>query len=310
MITIILKQTRILSYSYFASAIPGTPIYVKVENVGRFRDNLEAFGFNDADESGTTILPCSINRYARKNAEPYFTINRQLPKENYTQTVYWTRYEWAGRGQLNPVTDFSYIVKKRYHRDYFPPYDVKFTLVKNSNDSYIVSEAIPYTDENREKLLNTVNMILGVFGECSVDFNEKENGVRRTVVNWDILPQGEYPWETVKETLHRLTKDRKKTQVELMIRNCEAIYQRNPDFVAYGRAGFKGYAVFGFTSRNLYILESAMPNNATYILQDDWESISQLSKAEILSQELHKARIIHSESWQKNFDAIMEGKNG
>ena len=95
-----------------------------------------------------------------------------------------------------------------------------------------------------------------------------------------------------------------------MLRNCEAIYAEHPDFVAYGRSGFKGYAVFGFTERNLYILESVMPNNATYVLENDWETISQLSKAEILSQELHKARIVHSENWQKNFDKIMEGKNG
>ena len=69
-------------------------------------------------------------------------------------------------------------------------------------------------------------------------------------------------------------------------------------------------AVFGFTSKNLYILESALPNNATYVLQNNWETISQLSKAEILSQDLHSARIIHSENWQKNFERIMEGNDG
>ena len=59
-----------------------------------------------------------------------------------------------------------------------------------------------------------------------------------------------------------------------------------------------------------YILESVFPNNATYVLQDNWEKISQLSKAEILSQNLHKARIVHSESWKKNFDALMEEQDG
>ena len=96
----------------------------------------------------------------------------------------------------------------------------------------------------------------------------------------------------------------------LALKDAWKIYAEHPDFVAYGRSGFKGYAVFGFTERNLYILESVMPNNATYVLENDWETISQLSKAEILSQELHKARIVHSENWQKNFDKIMEGKNG
>lgn len=310
MVFIFLKQTRIRSCSYFASAIPGTPVYIRVSDINRFSDQLKAFGFRDSDENGTSILPCGINRYAKMNAEPYFTVNRQLPKEEYSQTVYWTRYEWAGRGQLNPVTDFSFITKKRYHRDYFPPHAVNFTLVKGENTSYIVSDPIPYSDSNHAKLLNTINMVLGVFGECYVDFSEDITDIKRVVVNWDILPQGECPWPAVKETLGKLTKDQTRTQTELMLRNCEAIYEKNPDFVAYGRAGFRGYAVFGFTKNNLYILESALPNNATYVLQDDWESISKLTKAEILSQGLHKARIIHSESWQKSFDAIMEDING
>lgn len=309
MVIILIKKTRINNCSCFAAAVPNTQIRVRVENIGRFDSKLRAFGFKESDENGTSILPCSVNRYAKRNAEPFFTIDKSLPLENYTQTVYWTRYEWAGRDQRNPVTDFSYINKKRYHRDYFAPYSVYFTLVRDGDKSYIVSDAIPYSEENQNKLLNTVNMLLGFFGECTVDFAEQESQTKRVVVNWDILPKGEYPWSTVKETLGDLTKGHTKTRTEMMLRNCEAIYAKQPDFVAYGRSGFKGYVVFGFTRRNLYILESVVPNNATYVLENDWEAISQLSKAEILSQELHKERIIHSENWQKNFDKIMEDKN-
>lgn len=306
----IIRQTRINSCNYFDTAKPNEPIHIKVENVKRFENQLKEFGFQKTDTNGTSILPCSVNRYARKNAEPFFTINKSLPREKYTQTVYWTRNEWAGKGQFNPVTDFSYITRKRYHRDYFPPYSVYFTLITDCDEPYIVSEAIPYTEENQGKLLNTVNMILSLFGECTLDFSPKEDKTKRITVNWDILPQGKYPWRNIKETLHNLAKGNTKTRTEMMLRNCEAIYQKNPDFVAYGRSGFKGYAIFGFTSKNLYILESALPNNATYVLQNDWEYISQLSKAEILSQNLHKSRIIHSKNWQKNFDEIMEVENG
>lgn len=309
MIVILIKQTRINSCRLFATAIPNTPIRVRVEDVGRFDSKLRAFGFMKSDENGTSILPCPVNQYAKKNAESFFTIDKSLPLEEYNQIVYWTRYEWAGKNQRNPVTDFSFIQKKRYHRDYFAPYSVNFTLVMNGDKSHIVSDAILYSEENQNKLLNTINMLLELFGECTVDFTEQDSKVKRVVVNWDILPKGKYPWSTVKKTLDELTKEHTNTRKEMMLRNCEAIYAKHPDFVAYGRAGFKGYAVFGFTSRNLYILESVVPNNATYVLENDWEAISQLSKAEILSQELHKERIIHSKNWQENYDKIMEGKN-
>ena len=306
----VINKKRISSFSYFAEAVPNTPVYVKVDNVGRFKNQLKLFGFQESDDIGSSILPCAVNRYARKNAEEFYTVDKSLPKEDYTQTVYWTRYEWAGKDQLNPVTDFSYINKKRYHRNYFAPYSVYFTLAQEEKESYIISDAILYTEENHGKLLNTVNMHICFIGECTIDFAEPKMKVNRVVVNWDILPKGEYPWETIKGTLSTITKERTKTQTQLMLRNCELINAKKPDFVAYGRSGFKGYIVFGFTNRNLYVLESAIPNNATYVLQDNWEAISKLSKAEILSQELHKARIIHSENWTKNFDKIMEDNNG
>ena len=116
--------------------------------MGRFERQLRAFGFQNVDESGASILPCSVNRYAKKNAEPFFTIDKSLPKEDYIQTVYWTRYEWAGRGEVNPVTDFSYIKKQRHHRDYFEPYSVYFTLVSDGDKKYIVSDGIPYVPDN------------------------------------------------------------------------------------------------------------------------------------------------------------------
>lgn len=305
MIIILIKQTRINNCNCFSAAVPNSSIYVRVDDVGRFEEKLKAFGFKKSDKSGTSILPCVVNRYAKKNAEPFYIVDKTLPLEDYTQIVYWTRYEWAGKNQKNPVTDFSYIPKQRYHRDYLSPYSVYFTLITDDEKSYLVSDAIRYSPENLDKLLNTVNMLLGLFGECTIDFTEQKNDVKRIVVNWDILPQGEYPWETIKDTLGNVVKGHLRTKTEMMLRNCEAIYKKNPDFVAYGRAGFKGYAVFGFTSQNLYILESVLPHNATYVLQDDWEAISQLSKAEILSQRLHKARIVHSQTWYENFDRIM-----
>jgi len=305
-----IKQSRINSCNCFAAAIPNSPICVRVDNVERFDSKLKAFGFKESDGNGTSILPCGVNRYAKKNSEPFYTVDKSLPLEDYTQTVYWTRYEWAGKDQRNPVTDFSYITRKRYHRDYFAPYSVYFTLVKDENSSYLLSDTILYSEENKDKLLNTVNMVLGLFGECTLDFTEQERKLKRVVVNWDILPKGEYPWSRVKETLGILAKGHSKTRTEMLFRNCEAIYEKKPDFVAYGRSGFRGYAVFGFTNKNLYILESVEPNNATYVLQNDWEAISKLSKAEILAHNLHKYRIVHSENWQNHFEKMMEENNG
>jgi hypothetical protein len=119
------------------------------------------------------------------------------------------------------------------------------------------------------------------------------------------LPPGKYPWSKVKTDIEEIISNRNITQQHMMLRSCESINNLGPDFVAYGRAGFKGYAVFGFVQKNLYILESVIPNNATYVFEKNWEELSKLSKAEILDSSLHKARIVHNANWKNEFDKMI-----
>ncbi len=304
----VINQTRIASDRYFTVAQKDSPILIKVENVERFPVQLKRFGIESDDETGTTILPSIFNRYSKQNAEPYYTIDRTMPKEKYYQTIYWTRHEWAGGGETREVTEFIDVERERYHRDWYEPFEVSFTYVIDSEQSYLVSEPILYTEENIPKLINTVNMLLGLFGECSIiPEQEVPSNPKIKRLNWEILPRGRYPWSEIQKNVERISQNHSNTQKVMMLRNCESINALNPDFVAYGRAGFKGYAVFGFVDKNIYVLESVFPNNATYVFESNWEDISKLTKAEVLMGGLHKARIIHSASWQNEFLKLMGG---
>ena len=77
------------------------------------------------------------------------------------------------------------------------------------------------------------------------------------------------------------------------------IQQYSPSFIAIGKDEFSGYAVYGFSKRNLFIMESYVDKNATYIFNDKWEVFSKLSKREILLEKLQKDRIYHTEIWEK-----------
>jgi hypothetical protein len=85
----------------------------------------------------------------------------------------------------------------------------------------------------------------------------------------------------------------------------KTINQHNPSFHAVGTAGFTGYFVFGFPNKNLFVLESIYSGNATYILGKNWEKISQLTKAEILNQELHQRRLIHRVGWHISVQKLL-----
>lgn len=304
----IIRKNRIRSESYLNEFKKGSNLTIKVNNVLNSQTKIEKFGFKLDDVDGTTILPSVFNSYSRKNAEQFYTIDKTLPKEKYTQTIYWTRTEWAGRGETREVTEFTDIVRERYHRDYHLPYSVEFTLSRTESENSIVSQQIKYVDDNIKKIINTINLVLSLFGKCEIISDEEPSystPAKVVHVNWNILPKGKYPWTKVKKSIESISKKYNNTQKEMMLRNCEEINKLSPDFVAYGRAGFRGYAVFGFTDKNLYILESMFPNNATYIFEKDWEELSMLSKGEILNQSLHKARIIHTAKWNEKFEQIM-----
>lgn len=301
----LLKQTRINSLSHLSTFPPEAKIRVCVRDVSRFLSKFIKFGFNEDDASGATILPATFNRYSFRNAEKYSTIDKSLPKEKYIQTLYWTRQEWAGRGETREVTDFTDIIRERYHRDYHDPFSVAFMLIIEGEQKSIVSDEIVLSHDNNEKIMNTINMLLGLFGECTIESDEADIRTATIRLDWDILPQGSYPWETMKEEIESICKNSRKTHKQMMLRNCDAINKLNPDFRAYGRSGFRGYVIFGFTKRNLYILESVIPNNATYVFENEWEEISKLTKAEILNQDLQKTRIIHNANWLKEFEKLM-----
>lgn len=113
------------------------------------------------------------------------------------------------------------------------------------------------------------------------------------------------PWATLRPQLDRVIDRTPSGNQPVIEKRFQAINQHEPDFVAVGRAGFSGYLIFGFPDRNLYVLESTETNNATYILREDWERLSTLTKAEILGAELHERRVIHRENWFAEIEGIL-----
>lgn len=116
-------------------------------------------------------------------------------------------------------------------------------------------------------------------------------------LNWEILPQGKIPWDILSNNLNPIVKRAREGNREMIWYRIHKINEYRPDFYAVGKAGFRGYIVFGFEDKNLYIFESIYHGNATYIFDNSWEELSKLSKAEILNKSLQKERIIHRINW-------------
>lgn len=304
----IIKQTRINKLSCLDWAQRGEKIVIALSDAIRFKENLIGLGFSAELGEGERILPAIVNSATRKNAEPFYSVDKLRPKETYYQTLLWKRQEWAGRGKTREVTDYVSIPRTRYARIWHAPYSVEFTLKNDEKRGLmVVTEPLEFCKENDPSLINTINMFLMTFGECEILTNNLENLSPEKVIklNWEVLPKGIYPWEKVKTDIETISRNSSGTSRKILLEKCEYINSFHPNFIAYGKSGFRGYMIFGFIERNLYVLESVYMNNATYIFGSDWEYLSKLSKAEILNSNLQIARLIHKENWRQEISKML-----
>ena len=156
-------------------------------------------------------------------------------------------------------------------------------------------------------MLHAVNLFLEIFGQCTVLSENLDEIIVAPVrrVNWDILPAGRRPWDKLKPFIEKILKQAPEGRQPVIDYRLQMINRYGPEFVAVGRAGFHGYLIFGFPTKNLYLLESAYTGNATYVFAENWEKLSQLTKAEILTGKLQKDRLIHREGWETRVKRLL-----
>ncbi|MPN13124.1 hypothetical protein SDC9_160444 [bioreactor metagenome] len=124
-------------------------------------------------------------------------------------------------------------------------------------------------------------------------------------LNWKVLPKGEYPWGKLEPIVKQRVAGMSVNNRMIITNRFEKISSKKPDFVAFGAGGFSDYTVFGFQQKSIYILESMRTGNAIYVFEKDWEELSKLTKKEILDNDLHKARIIHKENWERELFGLL-----
>ncbi|MDO9125816.1 MAG: hypothetical protein Q7U42_03045, partial [Parvibaculum sp.] len=54
-----------------------------------------------------------------------------------------------------------------------------------------------------------------------------------------------------------------------------------------------------FEERGFVVLESIRKGNAIYVFGSNWQTVSRLSKAEVLSNNFHISRIVHVKGWKR-----------
>jgi hypothetical protein len=152
--------------------------------------------------------------------------------------------------------------------------------------------------QNSEKILHIVNIFLEIFGECIIyDENLEIEEIHLKKINWKILPRGQFSTQLFRENIEPVIERLPEATKRVIWYRCDIIKNKNPEFIAIGQGGFRGYLVFAFPEKRIFVLESLFEGNATYVFDENWESLSKRTKFEILSENLQKERFIHKQNW-------------
>ena len=305
----IIKQRRIRSLANLRFVHQGETIVlgIKMEHVPN--SLLKQIGFSSAPVNGETVLPAPLfGPISRYNADGRVMVHKNLPMETAYRQIEWHWTEWRGRYDSEEQSKIVDVPYKRYPRTFISPPGVELTVSQVDNDEVaVVIQPITLTVENKELVLHAVNLFLEIFGECQI-FSEKLEDIFKAPLrrlNWQILPPGRRPWDQLKREVDQILKDAPKGNQIVIEYRFKVINGYNPEFLAIGRAGFRGYVIFGFPSKNLHVLESIYLGNATYVFAENWEELSQKTKAEILDASLQEDRIIHREGWGKKVKTLL-----
>ena len=284
--------------TYMAPLADGESFYVVKALSEVSEEQLHKIGFIQ-QEAGTTILPAICGPKSRFNVNGSFKLRRDLPKETC-----WREWYCKNRNGDWHYVDVEY---QRYQRELIPAPEIELMILEKDGNKFIVSPLLTNSEQSKEYIKHTINLFLELFHDCDLF----KNGLTPIFppcpikkVNWQIFPPGEYPWERMKAILS--IPSTRKTKAIAQRSTYEYITQYKPESVVVGLAGFQGYIVYLFPAKELALLEHMQNGNATYVFQTgNWEMFSQLTKSEIINNELMKERVIHKSDWKKNIKNIL-----
>lgn len=264
---------------------------------------LAAVGFDGNPEINTSILPAILGRISKFNAEGRAVPDKTQPKRIIIHSIYKEWEDWHG----NPHSGYVDIPYLSYPKIFHPPPSIEFRIsATTQGEKLITTEAIRYNERNTSALLHRVNLFLEIFGKCEVFTDDLNRIIHAPIrrLNWQILPRGRNPWPQVVEQVETIIQRNRPALQQIIRDRLKTLNSYGPGFVAVGHGGFHGYLVFAFPERSLYLLESIYFGNATYGFGEDWEQLSQLTKAEILHNDLHSHRIVHQADWETELSRL------
>ena len=264
---------------------------------------LKEIGFKTLNPGETLVPSPKLGTISKFNANGKEIPQKDKPKETVYRQQYWEFEDWGGNSHSR-VVDIPY---KRYPRMWIPSPWTELTIMQSGDKKFLLAGlAIIKGKTEENEIVHRINLMLQIFKRVEIfQKNLEHYEVPRVVqLGWDVLPAGNMPWEKFKERLTPVLEKMSKGKKIIINDRLETVSKYKPDFHAVGENGYRGYVIFGFTKQNFFVFESAEYGNATYVFEGDWEQLSKMTKAQIVSGNLQKHRLVHREGWKQQIKEL------
>ncbi len=306
----IITKSRIVHIRQYLSHLPaGASFRIVVALDDEKFSRLPSLGFAASPQVGDTVLPKPMGTVSRFNSEGRWVIRRDLPKElRYVRTVHWRWQQWTSGGGSEEHEDFCDLYRKCFQREFVAPPSVELTYNEKDGVRLIVVPEMQNDERYDEPNKHVVNLLLELFGTCELVAADLTRiaPVALRKVNWRLLPPGKYPWDRLEEAIDdaiaRISEGARRVIWDRQI----TLQKFGPDEIFIGEGGYSDYIAYIFQKRGFVVLESIRHGNAIYVFGSDWQRVSRLTKAEVLSKHFHLVRIVHTKGWKRKLAEMFD----
>lgn len=276
--------------------------------------HLEMSYGTDAPIFPDRLMPHPMNgKFSMWNAQGREIIRRDLPMITKTFSVEAPNFGDWSYGSHDVSWD-----REVYQRDFVPPSETELSIALLRTEpgddpkfvfrfrvEQILSKASPdFADE----LFSTVNLLQENVGAADVFRSEAEAAeyLKTISVRWEILPPGERT-ETLNRVLSKFRNPSDDLKQKLLARYA-LLEKLKPVAYISGTSGFQRY--FGAQFKDdLVVFENLEYGNAIYVMFENWEELSKLSRMDLLRNR-HNGfeRIVHRSGWEQVLRDFIRGR--
>lgn len=260
------------------------------------------------------MMPGPMNgKFSMWNAQGREVVRKDLPMVTKTFSV-----EAPNFGDWTKGTHEVEWDREVYQREFIPPAETELSIALLQTEvaedpKYIFRfriERMLAKNSGRfeEELFEAVNLLQENAGAVDVFKSEAElkDYLKTISVHWEILPPGERT-ETLNRVLSKLRNPSEELKQKLIARYA-LLEKLKPVAYISGTSGFQRY--FGAQFRNdLVVFENLEYGNAIYVMFENWEALSKLSRTDLLrNRHAGFERIVHRAGWEETLKSMVRGR--